>query len=38
MSDAVADELVRYATNGGKLLAFYSIHENLRPVLGLENG
>lgn len=38
MSDAVADELVRYATNGGKLLAFYSIHEKLRPLLGLAGG
>ncbi|MCX7824798.1 MAG: family 10 glycosylhydrolase [Verrucomicrobiae bacterium] len=38
MPDNVADELVRFAQNGGKLLGFYSLPAKLRPVLKLDQG
>jgi len=33
-----ADALVQYARHGGKLLVFYVVPEQLRPVLGIEGG
>jgi uncharacterized lipoprotein YddW (UPF0748 family) len=38
LPDGVADELVHYASAGGKLLVFYTVPEKLRPVLNLEGG
>lgn len=37
MPDAVADELVKYAATG-RLLAFYTVPDKLRPVFGLRDG
>ena len=38
MPDAAADELIKYANRGGKLLAFYTVPEKLRSVLKVEGG
>ncbi|MCX6925610.1 MAG: family 10 glycosylhydrolase, partial [Verrucomicrobia bacterium] len=36
--ERVTDELVQYLQHGGKLLAFYSVPERLRPWLGIKGG
>jgi uncharacterized lipoprotein YddW (UPF0748 family) len=38
MPDNVADELARFANNGGKLLVFYAVPEKLRGVLRVSGG
>lgn len=38
MPDAVADELVRFAKDGGKIIGFYGLHPKLREVMGIEGG
>jgi uncharacterized lipoprotein YddW (UPF0748 family) len=38
MPDAVADEIMRFAGRGGKVLAFYSITSKLYPLLGIQGG
>ena len=38
MPDRVADELVKYANAGGKLLVFYAVPDKLRAGLGVNGG
>jgi uncharacterized lipoprotein YddW (UPF0748 family) len=38
MPDNVADEIIKYANGGGKLLIFYGIPAKLRPVVKIEGG
>jgi len=38
MPERVVEELIHYVRQGGKLLAFYSVPEKLRPVLGIQGG
>lgn len=38
LPDEAASEVERFARAGGKLLAFYSVPAQLRPVLGIEPG
>jgi len=38
MPDNVADELIKFVQDGGKLLGFYSLPSKLRPLLKLEQG
>lgn len=38
MPERVADELVRYLQAGGKVLAFYSVPDKLRPLLRVDAG
>ena len=38
MPERVTEELNQYLRQGGKLLAFYSVPERLRPVLGIQGG
>jgi len=38
MPERVTEELIQYLRHGGKLLAFYSVPEKLRPVLEIQGG
>ncbi len=38
MPDSTADHLIQHLARGGKLLAFYTVPERLRPVLRMEGG
>ena len=38
MPDRVADELLKYAANGGKLLAFYLVPDKLLPLFQVSGG
>ena len=38
MPERVMEELIQYVRHGGKLLAFYSVPEKLRPVLEIQGG
>lgn len=38
MPDRVADELVKYSANGGKLLAFYLVPDRLLPLFHVRDG
>ena len=38
MPDRVADELLKYVAGGGKLLAFYTVPDKLRPVFQVQGG
>jgi uncharacterized lipoprotein YddW (UPF0748 family) len=38
MPERVTEELIQYIRHGGKLLAFYSVPEKLRPVLEIQGG
>jgi uncharacterized lipoprotein YddW (UPF0748 family) len=38
LPDGAAAELIRYVQGGGKLLVFYTLPAQLRPVVGIEGG